>query len=213
MLHERRILGQMARRVEAVREGSGGAPGALGLADPRSDSLVTNFAAQWLFLRDIDAKHPDEILFPNFDETLRDALRRETELFIGSIVILQERILYAGGDCRVDSAPPAVRRVTMAVSTSPAAPASSKASCGFRTRSWSALDFRLFMFKLMRSKKASNLVTMPALEECSSISSTSIGLPARISLIWRKVNASGPQPKKVVRTGNILGSFAIVRAT
>jgi len=55
------------------------------LADPRSDSLVTNFAAQWLFLRDIDSKHPDEILFPNFDETLRDALRRETELFIASI--------------------------------------------------------------------------------------------------------------------------------
>jgi mono/diheme cytochrome c family protein len=56
------------------------------LADPRSESLVTNFAAQWLFLRDIDTKHPDEILYPNFDETLREALRRETELFIGSIV-------------------------------------------------------------------------------------------------------------------------------
>jgi hypothetical protein len=56
------------------------------LADPRSNSLVTNFAAQWLFLRDIETKHPDEILFPNFDETLRDALRRETELFIGSIL-------------------------------------------------------------------------------------------------------------------------------
>ena len=45
------------------------------LADPRSESLVTNFAAQWLFLRDIDAKQPDEILFPDFDETLRAALR------------------------------------------------------------------------------------------------------------------------------------------
>src|SRR5262245_39088133 len=62
------------------------------LADPRSDSLVTNFAAQWLFLRDIDAKRPDEILFPNFDETLRDALRRETELFIGSIVRENRRV-------------------------------------------------------------------------------------------------------------------------
>jgi hypothetical protein len=56
------------------------------LADPRSESLVTNFAAQWLFLRDIDSKRPDEVLFPNFDETLRDALRRETELFIDSIL-------------------------------------------------------------------------------------------------------------------------------
>ena len=34
------------------------------LADPRSESMVTNFAAQWLYLRDIDAKLPDEILFP-----------------------------------------------------------------------------------------------------------------------------------------------------
>ena len=56
------------------------------LADPRSESLVTNFAAQWLFLRDIEAKQPDEILFPDFDETLRQALRRETELFLDSVL-------------------------------------------------------------------------------------------------------------------------------
>jgi mono/diheme cytochrome c family protein len=55
------------------------------LADSRSQSMVTNFAAQWLYLRDIDAKLPDEILFQDFDETLRQALRRETELFIESV--------------------------------------------------------------------------------------------------------------------------------
>ena len=55
------------------------------LADPRSESLVTNFAAQWLYLRDIAAKQPDEILFADFDETLRMAMQRETELFIGSV--------------------------------------------------------------------------------------------------------------------------------
>jgi cytochrome c553 len=55
------------------------------LADPRSESLVTNFAAQWLYLRDIAAKQPDEILFADFDETLRAAMQRETELFVGSI--------------------------------------------------------------------------------------------------------------------------------
>ena len=55
------------------------------LADPRSESLVTNFAAQWLYLRDIEAKQPDEILFADFDETLRAAMQRETELFIGSV--------------------------------------------------------------------------------------------------------------------------------
>jgi hypothetical protein len=56
------------------------------LADPRSESIVTNFAAQWLYLRDIEAKQPDEVLFPNFDETLRSAFRRETELFLDSIL-------------------------------------------------------------------------------------------------------------------------------
>ncbi len=55
------------------------------LADPRSESLVTNFAAQWLYLRDIAAKQPDEILFADFDETLRIAMQRETELFIDSV--------------------------------------------------------------------------------------------------------------------------------
>ena len=56
------------------------------LADPRSESMVTNFAAQWLYIRDIDSKNPDQLLFPDFDETLRTAFRRETELFIESIL-------------------------------------------------------------------------------------------------------------------------------
>lgn len=55
------------------------------LADPRSEAMVTNFAEQWLFLRDIAAKEPDELLFPDFDETLRSDLHRETELFIDSL--------------------------------------------------------------------------------------------------------------------------------
>jgi mono/diheme cytochrome c family protein len=56
------------------------------LADPRSGSMVTNFAAQWLYLRDIEAKQPDELLFPDFDETLRDGFHRETELFLDSVL-------------------------------------------------------------------------------------------------------------------------------
>jgi Protein of unknown function (DUF1592)/Protein of unknown function (DUF1588)/Protein of unknown function (DUF1585)/Protein of unknown function (DUF1587)/Protein of unknown function (DUF1595)/Cytochrome C oxidase, cbb3-type, subunit III len=55
------------------------------LADPRSNSLVNNFATQWLFLRDVDVKEPDEILFPHFDETLRQGFRRETEMFLESV--------------------------------------------------------------------------------------------------------------------------------
>jgi hypothetical protein len=56
------------------------------LADPRADSLVTNFAAQWLFLRDVELKQPDVLLFPDFDDGLRYGFERETELFLGSIL-------------------------------------------------------------------------------------------------------------------------------
>ena len=56
------------------------------LADPRSQSLVTNFAAQWLFLRDVETKEPDLYLFRDFDEGLRAAFVRETELFLDSIL-------------------------------------------------------------------------------------------------------------------------------
>ena len=55
------------------------------LADPRAESLVTNFATQWLFVPDIEVKDPDLYLFRNYDETLRDAFAREIELFVGSV--------------------------------------------------------------------------------------------------------------------------------
>ena len=56
------------------------------LADSRAESMVTNFAAQWLFLRDVEAKEPDIFLFPDHDVALRRALERETELFVGSVL-------------------------------------------------------------------------------------------------------------------------------
>jgi hypothetical protein len=57
------------------------------LADPRSkSSLVTNFAFQWLNVRGIDGIDPDEFIFPTFDANLRNAFRREMELFIESII-------------------------------------------------------------------------------------------------------------------------------
>lgn len=56
------------------------------LADPRSESLVTNFADQWLRVGKINDNEPDPGLFPDFDPTLRPALRRETELFVDSIL-------------------------------------------------------------------------------------------------------------------------------
>ena len=54
------------------------------LRHPRASALVDNFASQWLSLRGLQSSGPNPDLFPEFDENLRDAFRRETELFVGS---------------------------------------------------------------------------------------------------------------------------------
>ena len=54
------------------------------LADPRSQALVENFAGQWLYLRNLRSAAPDTTRFPEFDDNLREALRRETELLFGN---------------------------------------------------------------------------------------------------------------------------------
>ena len=56
------------------------------LADDRAQSLVDNFATQWLYLRNLDAFTPDARSFPDFDHNLREALRDETRLFFASIL-------------------------------------------------------------------------------------------------------------------------------
>jgi hypothetical protein len=56
------------------------------LADNRSRTLATNFAAQWLHLRNLDSTTPDLRLFPDFDDNLRKAFRQETELFVESVM-------------------------------------------------------------------------------------------------------------------------------
>jgi hypothetical protein len=56
------------------------------LRDSRSETLVTNFAFQWLKMRGLDDIDPDAIIFPNFDDSLRAAFRREMELFVGSVL-------------------------------------------------------------------------------------------------------------------------------
>jgi hypothetical protein len=56
------------------------------LADPKSKSLVTNFAFEWLKVRSIDDIDPDAVQFPNWDDTLREAFKREMELFIDSVI-------------------------------------------------------------------------------------------------------------------------------
>ena len=56
------------------------------LADPRSKALITNFAGQWLSLRQLRFATPDEDAFPEFDENLREAFLRETELLFESVL-------------------------------------------------------------------------------------------------------------------------------
>jgi hypothetical protein len=56
------------------------------LKDSRSQALIANFAGQWLFLRELRNREPDLMVFPDFDDNLRQSLQRETELFFGSIV-------------------------------------------------------------------------------------------------------------------------------
>jgi len=70
-LHEPAVLEQQVRRM---------------LADPKSDALTTNFAEQWLFLRNLKSVAPNLDTFPDFDDNLRQAMKQETELFFRSIM-------------------------------------------------------------------------------------------------------------------------------
>lgn len=56
------------------------------LADPKARALVANFAGQWLYLRDLKNARPDGELFPDFDDNLRQAFQRETEMLFESIL-------------------------------------------------------------------------------------------------------------------------------
>ena len=56
------------------------------LADRRSSNFATNFAGQWLRLRNLEAVVPDARQFPDFDDNLRQAFRQETELFVDSVI-------------------------------------------------------------------------------------------------------------------------------
>ncbi|MBI3895042.1 MAG: DUF1592 domain-containing protein [Acidobacteria bacterium] len=70
-LRDPAILEQQARRM---------------LVDPRSKALVESFAGQWLSLRGLSSVIPDPLVFPEFDENLRQAFVREAELFFETIM-------------------------------------------------------------------------------------------------------------------------------
>jgi mono/diheme cytochrome c family protein len=77
-LHERPVLEAQVRRM---------------LADSRAHALVTNFAGQWLQLRNLRSSAPDKEEFPDFDDNLRRSFQQETELFFVSIIREDRSIL------------------------------------------------------------------------------------------------------------------------
>lgn len=70
-LHDPGVLEQQVRRM---------------LADKKADALISNFLGQWLYLRNLKGTAPDQQIFPDFDDNLREAFQRETEIFVGSIM-------------------------------------------------------------------------------------------------------------------------------
>jgi hypothetical protein len=63
------------------------------LKDPKSRSLVDNFAGQWLQLRSLKSATPDPALFPTFDDSLRSAMLKESALFFAAIINEDRSIL------------------------------------------------------------------------------------------------------------------------
>jgi uncharacterized protein DUF1592/uncharacterized protein DUF1588/uncharacterized protein DUF1587/uncharacterized protein DUF1585/uncharacterized protein DUF1595/cytochrome c len=63
------------------------------LADSRAEALASNFAGQWLQLRNLRNSVPNEDLFPEFDDNLRQAFQRETEMFFDSIMREDRNVL------------------------------------------------------------------------------------------------------------------------
>jgi hypothetical protein len=70
-LHQPDVLDRQVRRM---------------LADARSYNLASNFAGQWLRLRNLASVEPNVRLYPDFDDNLRQAFRLETELFVDSVL-------------------------------------------------------------------------------------------------------------------------------
>jgi len=70
-LHDPAVLDAQVRRM---------------LADPKADALVHNFGGQFFFLRNLNNISPNIETFPDFDDNLRQSMRKETELFLSSII-------------------------------------------------------------------------------------------------------------------------------
>ena len=74
------IAGKLSRPAELERQTR------RMIADRRSFNLASNFAGQWLRLRNLEAVNPNARLYPDFDDNLRQAFRQETELFFDHVL-------------------------------------------------------------------------------------------------------------------------------
>lgn len=63
------------------------------LKHPKAEALAVNFAGQWLNLRGLDATSPLPLIYPDFDDPLRQSMRKEVELLFDSIVREDRNIL------------------------------------------------------------------------------------------------------------------------
>ena len=81
------ISGQLTRAGELERQAQ------RMLDDPRSESLATRFASLWFRLQDLYKNRPDPNFFPNFDENLANAMKRETELLFYDLLRGDKRLL------------------------------------------------------------------------------------------------------------------------
>ena len=86
-LHRRRVTQRLRHR----RSSNGRSSGCWPIREPARSS--TTSPAQWLFLRNVDAAAPDPRVFPDFDEALRRAMRRETELFLHDMLAKDRSVL------------------------------------------------------------------------------------------------------------------------
>src|SRR5215831_15507434 len=77
-LHTPAVLHQQVRRM---------------LSDPKSDAIIQNFAGQWLYLRNLKNFQPNSLEFPDFDDNLRQAFQKETELFFASVIHEDRNVL------------------------------------------------------------------------------------------------------------------------
>ncbi len=183
-LHKPEVLARQTRRI---------------LADPKARSLVTNFASQWLHLRNLDSITPDGRLFPDFDDNLRQAMRRETELLLEEVVrdnrsvldllktdhtYLNERLAKHYGVPHVYG--PHFRRVETSDRGGLLRHASVLTVTSYATRTSPVIRGKWVLENLVGTPPPPPLPDVPALDD----NTVSVGLPVRRRLEEHRANAA-----------------------